>query len=62
VVAIGNPLGEDRTITEGIVSAVARQIQSLVPGKIIYGAIQTDAAINHGNHQRNIPVTLGSMR
>jgi S1-C subfamily serine protease len=49
VVAIGNPLGEDRTITEGIVSAISRQIQSLVPGKLIYGAIQTDAAINHGN-------------
>jgi S1-C subfamily serine protease len=49
VVAIGNPLGEDRTITEGVVSAVSRQIQSLVPGKMIYGAIQTDAAINHGN-------------
>ncbi len=49
VVAIGNPLGEERTVTSGIVSAVARQIDSLTPGIKIYGAIQTDAAINHGN-------------
>ena len=49
VVAIGNPLGQDHTITSGIVSAVSRQIQSLKQGVSIYGAIQTDAAINHGN-------------
>ena len=49
VVAIGNPLGEYDSITEGIVSAKARQINSLKPGYKIYNAIQTDAAINHGN-------------
>ncbi|MDX6519454.1 MAG: 2-alkenal reductase [Gaiellales bacterium] len=49
VVAIGNPLGEDRTVTAGIVSAVQRDISSLQPGIQIPGAIQTDAAINHGN-------------
>ncbi len=49
VVAIGNPLGQYRSITEGIVSAKARQINSLKPGYKIYNAIQTDAAINHGN-------------
>jgi S1-C subfamily serine protease len=49
VVAIGNPLGEDRTVTAGIVSAVQRDISSLEPGIQIPGAIQTDAAINHGN-------------
>jgi S1-C subfamily serine protease len=49
VVAIGNPLGEDRTITSGIISAKAREIDSLVPGTKIFGALQTDAAINHGN-------------
>jgi S1-C subfamily serine protease len=48
VVAIGNPFGYDRTITSGIVSAVARQIQS-PNGYPINNAIQTDAAINHGN-------------
>ncbi|MEP6640275.1 MAG: trypsin-like peptidase domain-containing protein [Gaiellales bacterium] len=49
VVAIGNPLGEYRSITGGIVSAKRRQINSLKPGYKIYDAIQTDAAINHGN-------------
>jgi putative serine protease PepD len=49
VVAIGNPLNEQSTITAGIVSAKQRTIQSLEPGQQIYNAIQTDAAINHGN-------------
>ena len=49
VVAIGNPLGEDRTVTPGIVSAVQRDISSLEPVSRSTGAIQTDAAINHGN-------------
>jgi len=49
VVAIGNPLGETSTVTSGIVSAVQRKIDSLEQGHNIYGAIQTDAAINHGN-------------
>ena len=49
VVAIGNPLGETRTATAGIVSAVNRDIGSLQGNVQIRGAIQTDAAINHGN-------------
>ena len=48
VVAIGNPFGQDRTVTSGIISAMARQIQA-PNGFAINGAIQTDAAINHGN-------------
>ena len=48
VVAIGNPFGKDRTVTSGIISALARQIQA-PNGFTIDGAIQTDAAINHGN-------------
>ena len=48
VVAIGNPFGLDRTITSGIVSAVARQIKA-PNGFPINNALQTDAAINHGN-------------
>jgi putative serine protease PepD len=48
VVAIGNPFGLDGTVTSGIVSAVNREIIS--PNNApIEGAIQTDAAINHGN-------------
>ena len=49
VVAIGNPLNEQSTITAGIVSQIGRTIDSLEPGQQIYQAIQTDAAINHGN-------------
>jgi S1-C subfamily serine protease len=48
VVAIGNPLGEDRSITSGIVSALQRSI--VAPnGAPIDHVIQTDAALNHGN-------------
>jgi S1-C subfamily serine protease len=49
VVAIGNPLGEERTLTSGIISAVHRSIDSLSQGQQIQNALQTDAAINHGN-------------
>ncbi len=48
VVAIGNPFGLDRTVTKGIVSALQRQITA-PNGFTIDEAIQTDAAINHGN-------------
>ena len=48
VVAIGNPFGLDRTLTAGIISAVHREISA--PNKFaIRDALQTDAAINHGN-------------
>ncbi len=48
VVAIGNPFGLDNTVTSGIVSAINREITS-PDNAPIEGAIQTDAAINHGN-------------
>ena len=48
VVAIGNPLGYDFSITAGIVSATNRNLQS-PNGSTIYDGIQTDAAINEGN-------------
>jgi putative serine protease PepD len=48
VVAIGNPFGLDSTVTSGIVSALNREI-SAPDNTPIEGAIQTDAAINHGN-------------
>jgi len=48
VMAIGNPFGYTRTLTTGVVSAVQRQIEA--PDSLpIDNAIQTDAAINHGN-------------
>ena len=48
VYAIGNPFGLDRTMTAGIVSATGRDIQA-PNSHTIANAIQTDAAINHGN-------------
>jgi S1-C subfamily serine protease len=48
VVAIGNPFGLDGTVTSGIVSALGREITS-PNNQPIENAIQTDAAINHGN-------------
>jgi len=48
VVAIGSPFGLEETVTSGIVSALHRQIDA--PNNFtISDAIQTDAAINHGN-------------
>jgi putative serine protease PepD len=48
VVAIGSPFGLEQTVTTGIVSALHRQITA--PNSFsIDDAIQTDAAINHGN-------------
>ena len=51
VVAIGNPLGLDFTVTAGIISAKGRS-QLNLPGREKYAIqdfIQTDAAINPGN-------------
>jgi len=48
VVAIGSPFGLENTVTSGIVSALDRSMQA-PNGYTINGAIQTDAAINHGN-------------
>ncbi len=48
VLAIGNPFGLDQTLTTGVISALDRQIESLL-GTPIYNVIQTDAAINPGN-------------
>jgi S1-C subfamily serine protease len=47
--AIGNPYGLDQTFSMGIVSALGREIDSLVEGRRIKNVIQTDAAINPGN-------------
>jgi S1-C subfamily serine protease len=48
VVAIGNPLGYDFSVTSGIVSATGRSLRS-PSGAVIPDGIQTDAAINQGN-------------
>ena len=48
VFAIGSPFGLADSLSAGIVSATGRQMQA-PSGKTIVNAIQTDAAINHGN-------------
>ncbi|MDF1797458.1 MAG: trypsin-like peptidase domain-containing protein [Coxiellaceae bacterium] len=47
-IAIGNPFGLDETLTEGVVSAIDREIFGY-GGVEINGMIQTDASINPGN-------------
>jgi S1-C subfamily serine protease len=48
VAAIGSPFGEPQSLSVGVVSALNRDIESLTNFSI-GNAVQTDAAINHGN-------------
>jgi putative serine protease PepD len=55
VMAVGNPLGYDNTVTTGIVSALNRPVTTEAAGSgssnvpVVTNAIQVDAAVNPGN-------------
>ena len=49
VLAVGNPMGLNSTVTAGIVSAKGRNINILKDKYAVENFIQTDAAINPGN-------------
>lgn len=56
-IAIGNPLGLDRTVTSGVVSAINRS----PAGIALEGLIQTDAAISPGNSGGPLVDTAGEV-
>ena len=48
VLAIGNPLGFERSVSVGVVSALHRNLGA-PQGAVLEGLVQTDAAVNPGN-------------
>jgi serine protease Do len=60
VIAIGNPLGYQHTVTAGVVSAVDRDLM-FSKDHMMRGLIQTDASINPGNSGGPLLNVLGDL-